>query len=134
VYVFRDRGITDELIAQALAEGFSALFLTVDLPVVGSRDRERRVRWTFPEDALPAVRYALARGGDGEGLEILDPALDWDYLERLCGSVPVPVVVKGVLEPEDARRCAEHGAAGIVVSNHGGRQLDGAARRSTCSS
>ena len=57
---------------------------------------------------------------------MLDPALDWAYLERLVSSVPVPVVVKGVLEPEDAVLAAEHGAAGIVVSNHGGRQLDGA--------
>ena len=56
---------------------------------------------------------------------LLDPALDWAYLERLATSLPVPVVVKGVLDPEDAVLAAEHGAAGIVVSNHGGRQLDG---------
>jgi isopentenyl diphosphate isomerase/L-lactate dehydrogenase-like FMN-dependent dehydrogenase len=127
VYVFRDHGVTNELIAQALDQGFSAVFLTVDLPVVGSRDRERRIHWTFPEESLPAVRYALDRGAAGALPEILDPALDWDYLERLCGSVPVPVVVKGVLEPEDARLAAAHGAAGVVVSNHGGRQLDGTA-------
>ncbi len=127
VYVFRDHGITDELIAQALAVGFSAIVLTVDIPVLGSRDRERRIDWTFPEESLPAMRYALDRGGMSGGLALLDPALDWAYLERLCASVPVPVVVKGVLEPEDAGRAAEHGAAGIVVSNHGGRQLDGVA-------
>lgn len=127
VYVFRDHGVTEELIAQAFDHGFSAVFLTVDLPVVGSRDRERRVRWTFPEESLPAVRYALDRSVSGSLAEILDPALDWSYLERLCSSVPVPVVVKGVLEPEDARLAAAHGAAGVVVSNHGGRQLDGAA-------
>ncbi len=103
------------------------MFLTVDLPVVGSRDRERRIHWTFPEESLPAVRYALGRGAAGGLPDLLDPALDWAYLERLCGSVPVPVVVKGVLEPEDARLAVEHGAAGIVVSNHGGRQLDGTA-------
>ena len=74
---------------------------------------------------MPSVRYALERGVEGEELEILDPALDWAYLERLAASVPVPVVVKGVLEPADAVLAAEHGAAGIVVSNHGGRQLDG---------
>jgi len=125
VYVFRDRGVTAELVAQALDEGFSAVFLTVDLPVLGVRDRERRIHWTFPEESLPAVRYALGRGVKGEGLEILDPTLDWAYLERLCGDLPVPVVVKGVLDPEDARLAADHGAAGVVVSNHGGRQLDG---------
>jgi isopentenyl diphosphate isomerase/L-lactate dehydrogenase-like FMN-dependent dehydrogenase len=127
VYVFRDHGVTDELIAQALDAGFSALFLTVDLPVLGVRDRERRIRWTLPEDSLPAVRYALERGVTGQELDLLDPALDWAYLEKLVSSVPVPVVVKGVLDPEDAVLAAEHGAAGVVVSNHGGRQLDGVA-------
>jgi isopentenyl diphosphate isomerase/L-lactate dehydrogenase-like FMN-dependent dehydrogenase len=127
IYVFRDHGVTDELIAQALDAGFSALFLTVDLPVLGVRDRERRIHWTFPENSLPAVRYALDRGVTGQDLDLLDPALDWAYLERLVSSVPVPVVVKGILEPGDAVLAAEHGAAGIVVSNHGGRQLDGVA-------
>lgn len=127
VYVFRDHGVTDELIAQALDAGFSAVFLTVDLPVVGTRDRERRIHWTFPEESLPAVRYAIDRGVVGKGMDVLEPALDWAYLERLAASVPVPVVVKGVLEPEDAILAAEHGAAGVVVSNHGGRQLDGVA-------
>ena len=125
VYVFRDRGVTDELIARALEAGYTAVFLTVDLPVLGNRDRERRIEWTFPEDSLPAVRYAVGRGVTGDGLQILDPALDWAYLERLCSTLPVPVVVKGVLDPDDARLAAEHGAAGVVVSNHGGRQLDG---------
>jgi isopentenyl diphosphate isomerase/L-lactate dehydrogenase-like FMN-dependent dehydrogenase len=127
VYVFRDRGVTDELIAQALDAGFSGVFLTVDLPALGMRDRERRIRWTLPEDELPAVRYARARGAVGDEVDIwLDPTLDWAYLERLCSSLSVPVVAKGVLDAEDARLAADHGAAGIVVSNHGGRQLDGA--------
>jgi isopentenyl diphosphate isomerase/L-lactate dehydrogenase-like FMN-dependent dehydrogenase len=126
VYVFRDRGVTDELIAQALDAGFSAVFLTVDLPALGMRDRERRVHWVLPEDDLPSVVYARSRGAVAAGLDWLDPGLDWAYLERLCSSLPVPVVAKGVLDPEDARLAAEHGAAGVVVSNHGGRQLDGA--------
>jgi isopentenyl diphosphate isomerase/L-lactate dehydrogenase-like FMN-dependent dehydrogenase len=82
----------------------------------------------LPEDELPAVVYAVSRGFSASGLDdIFDPALDWAYLERLCGSAGVPVVVKGVLEADDARRAADCGAAGVVVSNHGGRQLDGAA-------
>jgi isopentenyl diphosphate isomerase/L-lactate dehydrogenase-like FMN-dependent dehydrogenase len=126
VYVFRDRGITDELIAQAVAAGYTAVFLTVDLPALGMRDRERRIRWTLPEDQLPAVQYAIRRGAVADGVDCwLDPTLGWDYVERLCGSAGVPVVVKGVLEPDDALRAAECGAAGVVVSNHGGRQLDG---------
>ncbi len=124
VYVLRDRGVTDELIAQALDAGFTAVVVTVDLPVLGARDRERRTAWTLPEDDLPAVRYARERGWV-PGELWLDPALDWAYVERLASSLPVPVVVKGVLDAEDARLAAEHGVAGIVVSNHGGRQLDG---------
>ena len=124
VYVLRDRGVTDELIAQALDAGFTAVVVTVDLPVLGARDRERRTAWTLPEDDLPAVRYARERGWV-PGELWLDPALDWAYVERLASSLPVPVVVKGVLDAEDARLVAEHGVAGIVVSNHGGRQLDG---------
>ncbi len=125
VYVFTDHGVTNELIAQALDAGFSALVLTVDLPVLGSRDRERRIVWHVPDDDVPAVILARERGMREEDLLMLDPALDWSYLERLCASVPVPVVVKGVLEADDAVLAAEHGAAGVVVSNHGGRQLDG---------
>lgn len=127
VYVFKDRGVTDELIARALAAGFSALVLTVDLPVLGPRDRERRIVWHVPEDDVPAVVLARERGMREHDLLLVDPTLDWAFLERLCASVPVPVVVKGVLDPEDAVLAAEHGAAGVVVSNHGGRQLDGAA-------
>src|SRR3954468_8137315 len=126
VYVFRDHGITAELIAQAIDAGFSAVFLTVDLPMPGPRDRERRIFWSFDDGALPAVGRALPEETTGEALDLLDPALDWSYLERLVSSVPVPVVAKGILDREDAVLAVEHGAAGIVVSNHGGRQLDGA--------
>ena len=129
VYVFRDHAVTDELIAEALDAGYSGVFLTVDLAALGMRDRERRIHWTLPEEDLPAVRYARSRGvdyqGDGIG-ELNDPALDWSYVEHLCSSFHVPIVIKGVLEPDDARRAVDHGAAGVVVSNHGGRQLDGA--------
>jgi isopentenyl diphosphate isomerase/L-lactate dehydrogenase-like FMN-dependent dehydrogenase len=126
VYVFRDHGITAELIAEAIDAGFTAVFLTVDLPMPGPRDRERRIHWTFDDNTLPAVGRALDAETTGEALHLLDPALDWAYLERLVSSVAVPVVVKGILDREDAVLAAEHGAAGIVVSNHGGRQLDGA--------
>lgn len=126
VYTFRDRGITDTLIALAVESGYGAVFLTVDLPVTGPRDRERRIHWTFPEESIPAVRFALDHGLDANGLDIIDPALDWQYLTHLVESAGVPIVVKGVLDPDDARLAIEHGAAGVVVSNHGGRQLDNA--------
>jgi 4-hydroxymandelate oxidase len=108
----------------ALDAGFSGLFLTADLPVVGSRDRERRVAWEFPEDDLPMVVFAKEHGLESHGTVPVDPTVDWAYLEQLCASVPVPVVVKGVLEAADAVLAVEHGAAAVVVSNHGGRQLD----------
>jgi len=124
VYTFRDHAITDTLVAQAVELGYKAVLLTADLPVPGPRDRERRIQWTFPEDSMPAVRFALDHGADADGLDIVDPALDWAYLAHLVETAGVPVVVKGVLDPEDARLAIEHGAAGVVVSNHGGRQLD----------
>jgi isopentenyl diphosphate isomerase/L-lactate dehydrogenase-like FMN-dependent dehydrogenase len=127
VYVFRDHGFTDELVAAAIAAGFDALLLTVDLPVLGRRERELRDGWAPPEDLVPSIREALGRGAWQPGELSLDPALDWAYLERLCGSVDVPVAVKGVMTAEDALLAAKHGAAGVVVSNHGGRQLDGVA-------
>lgn len=125
IYVYRDRGLTDEVIAMALDAGFTGLFLTADLPVLGPRDRERRIAWEFPEDDLPMVAYAVSKGLSSHGAVPVDPTVDWAYLESLCSRVSVPVVVKGVLEPEDAVLAAEHGAAAVVVSNHGGRQLDG---------
>jgi isopentenyl diphosphate isomerase/L-lactate dehydrogenase-like FMN-dependent dehydrogenase len=125
VSVFRDHGFTNELIAAALETGFRALLLTVDLPVLGKRERELRGGWTIPEDLVPAIVAARARASWTMGELSFDPALDWSYLERLCESVDIPVAVKGVLTREDAVLAAEHGAAGVVVSNHGGRQLDG---------
>jgi isopentenyl diphosphate isomerase/L-lactate dehydrogenase-like FMN-dependent dehydrogenase len=124
VYVFTDHGFTDELIDSALEAGFRALLLTVDLPVLGKRERELRDGWVTPEADVPAIVTALQRGWWQTGELMFDPALDWGYLERLCGRVDVPVAVKGVLTAEDAVLAAEHGAAGVVVSNHGGRQLD----------
>ena len=127
VYVFRDHGITAELIAEAIDAGFTAVFLTVDLPMPGPRDRERRIHWAFDDNTLPAVGRALDAEIDRRGAPSARPGarLGVPGAARRPPS-PVPVVVKGILDPEDASWRAEHGAAGIVVSNHGGRQLDGA--------
>ena len=127
LYVFTDRGVTDDLVAEAVDSGFGAVVLTVDLPVVGVRYRERSISWTPPDDAVPAFVAARSRGSEREeSLTNIDPSLDWSYLGELCSRLAVPVVVKGILTAEDAALACEHGAAGIVVSNHGGRQLDGA--------
>jgi len=115
VYVFADRGLTGELIDEAVENGFSALILTVDTPYLGRRERDLRVEFEIPEH--------LTVTGDIFGLGF-DPGLSWKDLEWLAG-YGLPVVVKGILTAEDAELACEHGAAAVVVSNHGGRQLDG---------
>ena len=115
VYVFSDRSQTQELIAEAVASDFSALVLTVDTPYLGRRERDLRIDFKVPED--------LTVSGDLFG-DHFDTGLSWRDLEWLAG-YGLPVVVKGILTAEDARLACEHGAAAVVVSNHGGRQLDG---------
>src|SRR3990170_4316921 len=129
IYVFRDREVSDEVIAQALETGFSALVLTADLPVYGIRHREARTGFEAPEEEVPAIVAARNRGGEAEGhhsLDLLESGLEWDYVTELRERWKVPVVVKGLVTAEDAVLACEHGASGVVVSNHGGRQLDGA--------
>jgi isopentenyl diphosphate isomerase/L-lactate dehydrogenase-like FMN-dependent dehydrogenase len=127
IYVFRDREVSDEVIAQALEAGFSALVLTADLPVVGVRDRELRATFDAPEHHVPAYAAARARNpSDDPALSLLDAGVEWSYVTELRERWNVPVIVKGLVTAEDALLACEHGASGVVVSNHGGRQLDGA--------
>ena len=127
LYVFRDRDVSDRVIASALESGFSALVLTADLPVVGVRDRELRAGFDPPEDTVPAYAAARERSPTaGPGLALLDAGVEWGYVSELRERWRVPVVVKGLVTGEDAELACEHGAAAVVVSNHGGRQLDGA--------
>src|SRR5947207_9696761 len=115
VYVFADRSETEDLIAEAVASDFSALVLTVDTPHLGRRERDIRIDFQIPEH--------LTVAGDIFGGHF-DTGLSWRDLEWLAG-YGLPLAVKGILTAEDARLACEHGAAAIVVSNHGGRQLDG---------
>jgi isopentenyl diphosphate isomerase/L-lactate dehydrogenase-like FMN-dependent dehydrogenase len=127
IYVFKDRAVSDDVIAQALDAGFTALVLTADLPVVGIRDREIRAGFETPEGDVPAFAAARARSaGADAALRLLDDAVEWKYVTELRERYGVPVVVKGLVTAEDARLACEHGASAVVVSNHGGRQLDGA--------
>jgi isopentenyl diphosphate isomerase/L-lactate dehydrogenase-like FMN-dependent dehydrogenase len=114
VYIFRDRGLTQSLIDEACAHGYSTLVLTVDAPILGRRESAVRVGFHIPDE--------LEVAGDIFGN--LDASATWRDLEWLTGH-GLPVVLKGVLSPDDARLAIEHGAAAVVVSNHGGRQLDG---------
>ena len=115
VYVWRPRTKTEAAIEQAVASGYSALVLTVDVPYLGRRERDVRVGFSVPENLI--VQGDLF----GEGF---DASVSWRDLEWLAG-YGLPVVVKGLLTAEDAELACEHGAAAVVVSNHGGRQLDG---------
>ena len=130
IYVFRDREVSDEVIAQALEAGFSALVLTADLPVYGIRHREARLGFAPPEENVPAIAAARALRAEvvpdeHHALGLLESGLQWDYVTELRERWKVPVVVKGLVTAEDATLACEHGASAIVVSNHGGRQLDG---------
>jgi isopentenyl diphosphate isomerase/L-lactate dehydrogenase-like FMN-dependent dehydrogenase len=127
LYWSRDRGFTRELIERAADASFSALVLTVDLPVAGRRERDLRAAFALPEDLpLPNLPQEL-RGADFHRAlhEVVDDTLTWRDLEWLHSICSLPLVVKGILTAEDALLAAEHGAAAVVVSNHGGRQLDG---------
>jgi isopentenyl diphosphate isomerase/L-lactate dehydrogenase-like FMN-dependent dehydrogenase len=124
LYVFRDEGVTRNLIAQARESGFSALVLTIDAPVRGNRERDARTAFAIPDDISIA---AMGKGGltPKEVFDQVSASLTWRDLERICAESGLPLLVKGVLTAEDAKLACEHGASGIVVSNHGGRQLDG---------
>jgi len=106
--------VTQSLIDEACAHGYSALVLTVDAPILGRREGAVRIGFRVPDE--------LEVAGDIFG--DIDPSVSWRDLEWLAGH-GLPVVLKGVLTAEDARLGVEHGAAAVVVSNHGGRQLDG---------
>jgi isopentenyl diphosphate isomerase/L-lactate dehydrogenase-like FMN-dependent dehydrogenase len=126
VYLLADPGARRALVERAVANGYEALVLTVDVPRLGRRERDLRVGFTIPEGVtIPNVAMAagvpLADGGSVAYLE----RLSWTDIEWLAG-FGLPVIVKGILHPDDARLAVEHGAAGIQVSNHGGRQLDAA--------
>ena len=128
LYCFQDEGVTRALVEEARECGYEAIVVTVDAPRGGNRERDRRTGFAIPAKlGVPNVEAALGSGRTitiEETFELMEPALSWDYLAGLASDCRVPVLVKGVLTAEDAALAVEHGAAGVVVSNHGGRQLD----------
>jgi isopentenyl diphosphate isomerase/L-lactate dehydrogenase-like FMN-dependent dehydrogenase len=128
LYSFRDEGVTRALMDEAIGAGFEAIVVTVDAARGGRRERDLRTGFKLPEGlGVPAVQAAL--GSERavtieETFALMEPALTWEDLERLASECSVPVLLKGVLTGEDATLAIEHGAAGVIVSNHGGRQLD----------
>jgi L-lactate dehydrogenase (cytochrome) len=159
IYLWKDRQVTRDLVERARAAGYEALCLTVDVPVLGLRERDLRNGMTIPvkvsaRGALDVARrprwlYRLARdsaptfasmkgirgaGGDSGiplieyvNRELFDPSQSWADLEWLREVWDGRLVVKGIMGPDDAARAVELGADGVMVSNHGGRQLDGVA-------
>jgi len=136
LYVQRDRSFTKDMVQRAVAAGCKALCLTVDTPVLGCR--YSKLSFGLPK----GIECVHLRGLDVSGLDvsvqapgpkaqrgrifdpIFDPSFNWNDLEWLRSIAGVPVLVKGVLNPEDGKRAVEYGADGVIVSNHGGRNLD----------
>jgi isopentenyl diphosphate isomerase/L-lactate dehydrogenase-like FMN-dependent dehydrogenase len=128
LYVFQDRGVTREHLATAASAGCSAVVLTVDTPRLAQRERDLRVGFEIPPDLpLPYARATIGAEpqNPADQFALLDASVSWRDLEWIASAGRLPVVLKGIATAEDAQLAVEHGAAAIVVSNHGGRQLDG---------
>jgi 4-hydroxymandelate oxidase len=133
LYVYRDLELSRELVQRVEAAGFDALVLTVDAPVLGQRERDVRHRFHLPPELvlanLPAGLERLPEAPETSAMAahfatMINPALTWKDLDWLGSITRLPVIVKGVLRADDARLAVAHGARGVIVSNHGGRQLD----------
>jgi 4-hydroxymandelate oxidase len=114
LYVQRDRGFTRDLVQRAEDSGCQALCVTVDSPTFGARNREDRAKGELPERELPNLK----------GKDYLDPTLTWKDIDWLRSFARRPVLLKGILNPDDAGAAVKAGVAGIIVSNHGARNLD----------
>jgi isopentenyl diphosphate isomerase/L-lactate dehydrogenase-like FMN-dependent dehydrogenase len=129
LYVLRDRGVTHALVDEAVDCGYQALVLTVDAPRAGRRERDLRTGFAVPPGIdMPGVSAAAGHSvgmTPADFFSLVDTSLTFKDLEALVEAVDLPVLVKGVHTAADARLAIQHGAAGVVVSNHGGRQLDG---------
>lgn len=133
LYVQPDRGFTRSLVERAEAAGCQALCLTVDTPVLGARNRETRIAFRLPDgmtranlEGLSAVA-ANATHRPPEGAiysAVLEPRLTWKDVDWLRGFAKVPVLLKGVMDADDAKRAVDTGVSGLIVSNHGARNLD----------
>jgi 4-hydroxymandelate oxidase len=114
LYVQRDRAFTRDLVQRAEDSGCRALCVTVDSPIFGARNREERAKGELPERELPNLK----------GKDYLDPTLTWKDIDWLRSFARRPILLKGILNPDDASIAMKAGVAGIIVSNHGARNLD----------
>jgi 4-hydroxymandelate oxidase len=129
LYVQSDIGVNRELVQRAAAAGCKALCVTVDTPVVGPRNREQRSGFTLPPamtlpmnpQTLKARRATLSSSTTASSKRV---SVTWAHVEEFLKISPVPVLLKGILHPDDAEEAVRRGAKGLIVSNHGGRNLD----------
>jgi L-lactate dehydrogenase (cytochrome)/(S)-mandelate dehydrogenase len=156
VFIYKDRGFTEELTRRAQAAGYNALVLTIDNQLLGKRERDLVNGFTIPprfsardlalmatklpwllqmRKELPKLTFGnYVRPNEPADIKtlagrmgsILDPGMSWRDVDWLRGLWQGPLILKGVLHPEEARQAIDHGVDGVIVSNHGGRQLDGA--------
>lgn len=128
LYAQADRAVTQDMVQRAEAAGCKAICLTVDTPVLGARHRESRVRFQLPPDfTLPNLKLGPVSHRPVRSAiysELLNPRLTWKDIEWLCGMAKTPVLLKGIINPLDAALAVDSGVAGIIVSNHGARNLD----------
>jgi 4-hydroxymandelate oxidase len=122
LYVQDDRALTKDLVLRAQAAGCRALCITVDLPVVYARDRQAHLGKEAPQFPYPNLK--IAAGPIGGARAILSRKFNWKDLEWIQSFAKTPILLKGVLNPDDAEQAVRRGAAAVVVSNHGGRALD----------
>ena len=136
LYVYRDKALTRDLICRAEREGYKAIVLTVDTPVLGRRMADTRNRFNLPSNLSLAnftdatVESSLVIKEHSSGLQqytakLIDPGLTWETVDWLRSITELPILLKGILTSEDALEAMKHDIQGIIVSNHGGRQLDG---------
>jgi len=133
LYVYRDREATRELLRRAESAGCEAIVLTVDAQIWGRRERDVRNSFQLPSalkmSNLMGNLESLPKGVEGSGLAayvatLFDRSLTWKDVDWLCSESKLPVLIKGIVHPDDAKLAVEHGAQAVVVSNHGGRQVD----------
>lgn len=122
VYVYHDIELTGALVHRAQAAGYRAIVLTVDTPRLGKRERDRRNGFILPKNLHIANIDPLLIAGE----YLPEPAvITWESVSWLRSQTSLPIILKGIMTPEDALLALDHGVNGIIVSNHGGRQLDG---------
>ncbi|MBM3225499.1 MAG: alpha-hydroxy-acid oxidizing protein, partial [Candidatus Tectomicrobia bacterium] len=130
-YLYKDQGLTQRMAHRAQEAGYTGLCLTLDSTVRAKRERNIRNNYSSPSSPNYAGlevpdAYAWSMSSDApRGVNtLIDRGATWSYVDWLAGNTPLPLIVKGIMTAEDARLCADHGVRGIIVSNHGARQLD----------